>query len=591
MVRFPGKPRICPMTKNWKSSSGPYVWFIPIVLIWAWIVMPSFLNPVWGSLDDGATLVFAEAGFQTVFRNVAGRVFPTFALRNWLLYEIGGTNPAFWYFSQSLGFLLTVLLIYATVAVITRHYMYAALAGVLFLTSSPIAENAYTISKCEPVVSMFVALLIFCMAWLLRLEGTAGGTGATLMLRTIGWASMLACIVLMMFAKESAIALVPLGPVGLLAAVLCVERSERKTLIRLFWGATMFLTVVGAGLLIARQRAMDGIANPYTHFAPSWNIFISNMKFYLSQSPDLILLLGGCVLAVFAGWAVFRGRSGTDTHLDFQSRAAFIFGISTLAAALGYYLILLVWRGQVNYYMLPVGTLLSLAVGLLAALLHVRRKQGMRLLRYCTLGILLTAAGAGRLYSIPYNDFIAKAQRGFDRLEDTVAKEALRIGPIQKRVIDVERASFVEQPLQRNLLYRLWGYPEFQWVGAGEICQSYSDDVRKAFGDTGTADKSVPPPSAGDLVLFTSITYPFAIELRGIGPRGRSHDDRVRCLRIWNDMFDSPMSVRGSWKSAFKVFEPWTMKVQDLELEFVLFEAGHETTSRELRAGTMRTNH
>jgi len=245
-----------------------------------------------------------------------------------------------------------------------------------------------------------------------------------------------------------------------------------------------------------------------------------------------------------------------------------VLGSSTLAAGLTYYLLLVIWREKLNYYTLPVAACLALSYGFFAGALPGITAAGKNPVIRAALAILVVAAAAGRLFSLPYLHFVANAQRGFDRLEDAAAGQALVLDPPRKRIIDIERASFVEQPFQRNLLYAVAGRPDFKWIGAAEACQSFPKEMRVRFGHPEPASPAIPTPESGDLLYQAACLYPFQIELRGIGPRVREADHRRQCMQIWESRSGRPLRTVWSDRLERRVYRPWTLERRLLRMDF-----------------------
>jgi hypothetical protein len=548
------------------------LWFVPILLLWGVVILPSSFHAVWGSLDDGGTLLNAHKGFFASFNTKAGRIIPVYYLHNWLLYILAGTNPTVWYIIQSLEFLLAALLTYAAVASLSHHWWAATLASAVLLTSSPISENAYTVSKNEPRLAVLLAFMALLLSVILRRTFRGRATQTEGVFTGLLWLTLTLTILMAVFAKESAISLAALGPTGVFFSRLCMPESRRSLAVKVFLFVSLLLFSAGALLVGLKIVLLAGTEHAYTTFALSADLALSNLASYLTQGPDVLIIIASCaalgVIRFVVGRRVPRGTQ-TREGCDIQA----VMGFTYLITAVAYLFVLLLWRWPMNYYLLPVAVCISLSLG------HLVTASGVAGVpfntsreRFCAIALVIIACGT-RLYSIPYLHFVATAQRGFDAIENQASRELVHLNPIQRRVIDVERPSFSEQPFQRNLLYQISGNPSFAWVGGGDLLQEYPETEKRLYDLSKPPPWQSRPPGTGDLFLVQASEYPFGIHLRGVGPNGLP-------LALWTPKIDilrkrtglSLVEVR-RWQSQWNVYEPWTLRRRKLVLRTAIYQA------------------
>jgi hypothetical protein len=540
--------------------------FIPVVLLWAIIILPSCRRAVWSSLDDGAALVMARYGLAASFNTNGGRIFPVYHLHNWLLYQLGGINPTFWYAAQSLEFLLLALFTYLAVSYISANRTAGALASAVLLTSAPIAENAYTVAKCEARVALFFSLM-FLMVSHIFVQTLFPRKGASGFVKGLSWLGLLVAATLAVYSKESAISIGAAGIAGMLFSYLHLKGDSKDAALKVFLLISLATLSLALSLVLIRAHAVKALHYVYTAFSFDLDSSLRNVDYYVQQSPDILVILAACFLfGIVRLWIARRSRIEDD-----RSSAAAVMAWTSLAVALAYLALLCVWREHCNYYMLPIAVCASLSLGYFWGSRMPAQSSSPRLLRWAA-GILLILVGATRFYSLPYLHFIATAQRGFDVIEDSVAKQVFNSTAVQPRIIDLERPYFVEQPYQRNLLFDVFGTSHFEWVGGRDLLQESPENLKKAFGATAPSPLAQSPPKPGDLLLIPSGNYPFPLDLRGIGPGMRSFKSGDETASMFKDRTGLDLSEYRTWDSAWPVFQPWFLKRDTLEFRSVLYK-------------------
>ena len=546
------------------KSRNRVLWFMPPLILWAVIIFPSTFDAVWGSMDDAGALIIARAGFKgNLIASCGVRMIPVYFLNHWLFYVLGGTDAHLWYFFQSLEFLLVVFLIYYGIGAITGRFWVGAMAGSLLLTSSPIAENAFTIGKNESILILFYGFIVFAVAtW--KSEKIQRGFSLRHSLPIAYFLIFFFIIIFAIFSKETAAAVFFIGISGL-AAGYVYRQVDKQKVISLF--SVFSLSAIFSILLFLFLRVYVSQPQPggYTSFFPSLETVSTNFSYYKSQTPD-VLLLG---ILGFVGGLLSLSRSSP------RNTVATTFAWGTWVGGWAQFGTLLVWRWPLGYYMLPVAFwfCISLALFMSGMLDAFKISDKLKKRNKQWLAAILAIILISRLYSLPYIHFIAHAQRGFDRQENAIQDKVIELDPIGKRVVDLDRVWFTEQPLQRTRLFNEKGRPDLKWVGAGELFHRVSEEMRRLYNNDSPPDLDTAPLRTGDLVLLQGIKYPFRIMLRGIGGTITDLSDFNGKMKKAENFTGCEFKEVFRLEDAEKVFQPWTFGPKQLIFRSILYKA------------------
>jgi hypothetical protein len=194
-----------------KSSPSRWsnIWIYAPLLLGVLIMLPRLLNPNFGLMDDGRALTISQGllhgKFDLSWDVISGRARPVYWLAFAFWYILVGGHP-FWYFLGNLiVFSTTTFLLIFLVDSLGGSKLQAFLTGLVFVLSTSIIENIYTLSKAEnfQLMLMVVAITLCVLAartgkaaqrWLIFL-------GSTLVL-------LVACLT-----KETTILLLPISMV------------------------------------------------------------------------------------------------------------------------------------------------------------------------------------------------------------------------------------------------------------------------------------------------------------------------------------------------------------------------------------------
>ncbi|NJD57981.1 MAG: hypothetical protein C3F13_13275 [Anaerolineales bacterium] len=182
-------------------------WIYAPLLIGVLIMLPRLISANFGLMDDGRALSIAQGLLQGKFDLswdvVAGRARPIYWLAFAFWYLLVGAHP-FWYFLGNLiVFSTTTFLLIHLVQTLGGSKLQAFLTGFVFVLSTSVIENIYTLSKAEN----FQIMLMVSALSLAVLAGRASkSTQVWMLLAASSVILLVAC-----FTKESTILLLPTG--------------------------------------------------------------------------------------------------------------------------------------------------------------------------------------------------------------------------------------------------------------------------------------------------------------------------------------------------------------------------------------------
>jgi hypothetical protein len=466
-----------------------------IVVLWGTLVLPSITLDAWFYLDDPTT--FAMGGqapgsfwWLRAWESETGRYLPLFWLyRSIVVAFVGQSLPGF-YGIQAGVILVTALLFFALAWRLTRRSSAGALAAGLFLTGSPIAENAYTTGKGEPLQLLFfggllLALLAFARASRLRSAAIALGGVALL---------QVACL----WAKETGLVAWPLS-VALAILIVLVRGPQPVAAPMRKAGALLAVSIASLVAAKTYQASISVSVGPgtYTGWAIKPALVLSNLRFYVVQQPDLVLMVGAIFLLLPAAWK--RAREG-----DENERLSFAFATSALIAGCGFIAGMLAWRNSFGYYLYPASGLLAVAVALLVFATPRPASPGPRDARFLAAAIALAMS---RLVSIPCEHYIATSQFAQARVYTAAVSEFARLAPPESRLFAERSEESSEFVYQTNML-----------IGGHLGRPDLRVHSRIASGATDPLTGRPLAPRSGDFLLSLQAYKPAVWSLRGVAP-------------------------------------------------------------------------
>ncbi len=235
-------------------------WIYAPILVCLLIMLPRLISPQFGLMDDGRALTIAQGllhgKFDLSWDLVAGRARPIYWAAFAFWYLLVGGHP-FWYFLGNLiVFAATTFLLIHLVVDVGGSKLQAVLTGFIFVFSTSLIENVYTLSKAE---NFQLLLMVSAISLVILAARSARGARYWLLLVASALCLLVAC-----FTKESTLLLLPislvwwgiafLGRLKHFPSALFVERVSRHlVLVSLLSGAVFYL---GRTIFLASSKIL-----------------------------------------------------------------------------------------------------------------------------------------------------------------------------------------------------------------------------------------------------------------------------------------------------------------------------------------------
>jgi len=530
-----------------------------ILILWSIIVLPSAFNAQWGHADDGVTLARAEEGLFSSITFLHGRIYPAYLLHNWILFKIGGENPSIWYLVQSLELLITLLIIYSSLIFLTRQLWVGAFAVILFITSSPIAESYYTISKAEPVLNLFVSIMLLSLTfWIAKLPKS------TKTLNILFSIISVILSILIIFAKETGILFILFYFPFLIQLLINKKRVVSKKMHAPF--LTYILSFLGVSLawLVLKTFYASTQATDYTKFYP-FKYLYWNLLHYLTQSLDVLIII---ILTVALGiFMIYIKRTNNIENFDCTIWAL---GWGIVYAGLSYFLLLLAWNQGHSYYMLPISMLFSISISLFLWVLKMKMNGSyLKNIKKAIFSLIVFIAIVSRLFSLPFIYCMATVQRNFDILEAMTRSEVYKIKSVKDRLFDMDWQHFEEPPFQNTLLFRVLWNKNFKWIGSVGLFETYHNERGSYQNPHQQNELQNNPLNDEDLVLFSNGTKPFNIVFRGI--RFFEESEMKRRILILENMYGRRLKALKTLQVKTNIFEPWILRKAEFKYKKIIY--------------------
>jgi hypothetical protein len=526
-----------------------------IFLIWGVSIAPSFLNPHWSFLDVPTLLKMGEQISLTNLLRIEGmgeRFFPLYFLYFHLLFSWFGLNLQGYYFIQAILFFGIYLFIYGIVLRFTQSWKYSLLAVFLFSTSSPLAENVYTIGKQEPLMLFFSLAILFVFFCLIFEPGPG------LFLNSILWTLLFFLSLAMLLTKETSVTFLifPLTAGILSYRFLKKYPVERKRYVFLF--LALFLMIVSLIFLLflyIYAFKSPPTSGSYVRYSIGFALLWRNAKIYLQQHPDVfgmaVLVLP---LLLHSGW-----RKGKGIPFFPVLVPLFLTGIAYLTGHL-------LWRWPLGYYLL-------FPAAIFAMVLSIAAHHSLPTLQFKkALIVLLILLGVTRVFSISYSYFIAMAQSSQDRLYSEALKEYVHNARPGQRLIFEQWPYFVEQIQQTNILLQdLLRKEQLRSIGIQDLLkgQDIHADTLKLYNMARDPDWKTRLPQKGDFVLIFTGTGESSWTLRGIAPFPTQEESEIRLQGI-PSMLVAEKTIQWKFLSMKPLFIP--RKVTQYERGYRLYQ-------------------
>lgn len=462
--------------------------FLVVVLMWGITILPSSFRPYWCYLDDPSTLLMGKS-LASNFHipkpdGETGRYVPFSNIYYGLLFKLFEYKLQGYYIVQCLMFLFATLMIYSIILSYTGRMSSGILGAFLFLTASPVAENAYTLGKAEPKILFYLLCSIYIFRPLISHD-----CNRRKLSKLISWAAITILIFVAILTKETAGVIIVFAVAGGAVAFLFHKKSmlhkyDVKPYLLLL--ITSAFSAVMARALFYSLRPSDA-SSVYTTYTVNSTLVLNNLKFYAAQQPDVLLL--GLITALFL--AVLYKRNELNTKF-------FVFGSAIFFTGLAYILGQLIWRWPLGYYLLVPASLFSIAI--VTTLYSPGLCSGSKRIIYVSIVLILLT----RVYSLPYFWYIANSQKAQDRIYTEAIGYYLQWAKPGERLLVEQWPFFVEPVFQSNILVKMiHGKEQLQIEGIQDIVSNIfiSPDTLKLYGLTKIPDKSTRMPRKNDYIL------------------------------------------------------------------------------------------
>ena len=248
---------------------------------------------------------------------------------------------------------------------------------------------------------------------------------------------------LALWTKETSIALFGFCITGIVLSIVLGKSGKVVEYTALVKEYLYFLLTIFIGLCIAKAPyfifpAKDVGAN-YTDYPITLKLIGDNLFFYVQQQPDVIIfgVLALIYLAVAGRRLIFNSKA-TD---QFKIRS-YIFMVSLCAMAWAYYLVLLIWRWPMAYYMLLPALIFKLCIvyGIHITNVYGQIIKPIRIVLYGVMSLCI-------LYATFYIYYISSSQITYSR----IYREALQKyidAPGEKGSLVMESYPFYAEQIQ-----------------------------------------------------------------------------------------------------------------------------------------------
>lgn len=379
------------------------------------VVWPACVDRHWNLMDDGATLTYAKAmqeNWSVAFAaSDSGRYRPFYFIPYALQYKFFGTNVTGYYFVQAGVLIFSAFLLYAIVNLLTNTNILGYLAILIFLTSSPVIESYYTLSKSEPwIVLFFLASLYFYLrADLAMLQLQKSITQRLYRYIPIKWVMASSTSLMIAYlTKETTFIILAVSLILVVFSFILEHRTTqrvRTAAALAYFGMNLVIFILFVLMAYVYTPTPLPWTGSYTASLLKLGEPLEVFFLYLDFNFDVIVL-AGLVSVGLLSWVMVR------PHVFSPIAFYTVFCILCSVAYLG--LFAFIWQGSVGYYLLPIAAWTAIAISLLIKLLILDRPSPR--LRVCTLSVLILSLMVSRAYSIPTAYNIATALKAWDKV-------------------------------------------------------------------------------------------------------------------------------------------------------------------------------
>ena len=405
-----------------------FLQFSPALLALA-LMIPRILSPQFGLFDDAVTLRVAHgisSGNWDVlsFESSAGRFRPLYWLQYTLVDLLAGDNPLWFFFWN--GFVLVVVSL--ELMALTRRLGatkgQAWLTGVFFVTSGPVVENAYTLSKPELLQA---GLLLAALLAILSDHPRPAANRMPIVSGLIGAVFFfLAALV-----KETSLLMLPIALAWFALSLARNEPLGERVRIR--------LTAVLVVAALAGVAGYFALRSQFLQLALTGGTYSNNFEWTLSRFADSAIRWSGWLIRDFAFLLPLGLLPLFDRRHRMERGAGLI--VPGLVWTAAWVVIYLPWEFTVEYYMLPValGTSSLAAAFLVPTVRSIRQDPAGRRGRHLP---LLVLAAAAWLMTLPNNLSNARIQLAIDQANTRILEYVATIlSPSGTVIVNIQYAN------------------------------------------------------------------------------------------------------------------------------------------------------
>ncbi|BBB91628.1 MAG TPA: hypothetical protein PKA28_13415 [Methylomusa anaerophila] len=479
---------------------------LPVMTFITWLIciLPSVYRASFGFLDDPVLVIQARdflLGEAPLEPNIGlGRFQPVYKLGKVIPYLLWGASPAGFYFIQSLLVLLSGLIIVRLTYIFTGSAVAAGIAGVFFLTGSPVYETAYTLGKSEIPALMFFLLASFAaVSYLFRAEQQKSFAAAL---------GVFAFSLGGVWTKETLMSIAAFGIAGA-AMAYCLPSRERSWVYRWLHIAGLEIFAVFIARLVYYLLRPD-YSPLYTTYSLEISGIWANFLYYLQQTPDVVFFGLASVFAMII-WHRLLTVEMTEGRI-------YSFAFALLNIGWVYFLGMLFWRWGNGYYVYIPSALFQM-VFIISGYYVMRSARACRWLPALA-AIAAIVVIIFKAYGLAYGYYAAISQRINDRMYYEAMQQYAAMAKPGERLL-MEQWSFFEEPPQESqaLMQQLWG----KQAGVHGILTYFTGAVptaeqAKTYLGQEKIDRYTLTPREGDYILFMPGRNPAYWSIRGIAP-------------------------------------------------------------------------
>lgn len=479
------------------------------------ILLPSIALNQWFPLDLGGTFEIGEkfsekwAWIVSPY-NGSGRYFPFYWVFNSLQYFAFGTNVLPYYVVQAGIVLGAILLTCRLLEKITGSTRFVLLLLVLLFLNTPLAENSATLGKAEPLSFLLIALIVFLFVSAERQARR---------LRPLEQILIGVLFALALLTKETSLALIGFAAAGLVLTLIARKIPGISASAVPFNGYVRLLLVLIAGWCVTKIPHIvfwDPTDLPtYLDYKITPKLVIENFKFYAKQQPDvLIFAFLGLVLTLLCHIRLYRRRSAPGA--DFEMRGLITI-TSLYAMAVAYYLVLLVWRWPMAYYMLLPSVIFRLVTvyGLYVWSLETHRSKAATVAVYAIITPTL-------IYAAAYMFYIVSSQISYSRMYTEAVEKYMAASGGKSALVMESYPFYAEQVTGTHLLLDIATGRKYRVGGISDLFDgaSASSEIRDLLGisEARMRENFSALPRRDDYVLVITGRKLASWFLRGVTP-------------------------------------------------------------------------